>query len=139
MPSGFLSTVVAAGTAHATLPAQKVGQYAPATPGIFGALVALLLVIALILGLAWLLKRMPGSGFRQNDQLRLVASTAVGAKERLVVVEVAGQQLLLGVTAGGITRLHTLPEPLPAAPAPQLPRFAEMFSEMLAKRPRKDS
>lgn len=142
MPSGFLSTVVAAGTAHAALPAQKVGQYAPATPGIFGALVALLLVIALILGLAWLLKRMPGSGFRQNDQLRLVASTAVGAKERLVVVEVAGQQLLLGVTAGGITRLHTLPEPLPDAAVPQMSQFGKVFAERLAqslgKRPRKE-
>ena len=142
MSSGFLPAIVAVGTAHAALPAQKAGQYAPAAPGIFGALVALVLVIALILGLAWLLKRMPGSGFRQNDQLRLVASTAVGAKERLVVVDVAGQQLLLGVTAGGITRLHTLPEPLPDATVPQMPQFGKVFAERLAqslgKRPRKD-
>ena len=132
------STLLAVGKTAAPIGPQ-VGQHAAAAPSLFGAVLALLAVLALVIGLGWLLKRMPGSGFRQNDQLRLVASTAVGAKERLVVVEVAGQQLLLGVTAGGITRLHTLPEPLPAAPAPQLPRFAEMFSEMLAKRPRKDS
>ncbi|KAG1246504.1 hypothetical protein G6F65_020649 [Rhizopus arrhizus] len=49
--------------------------------------------------------------------MKLVASLSVGAKERVVVVEVNGQQLLLGVTAGGINTLHTLPEPLPP-PAP---------------------
>lgn len=33
-------------------------------PGLFGAVMALLAVLALIVGLGWLLKRMPGSGFR---------------------------------------------------------------------------
>ena len=45
------------------------------------------------------------------------------------------EQLLIGVTAGGITALHTLPEPLVVAPAPALPNFAEL----LAKRLRKES
>jgi len=127
--------------APATRPAVEVGSHAPQAPGLAGAFFALLLVLGLILGLAWLLRRMPGSGFRPAEGLKVVASLQVGAKERMVVVEVGGQQLLLGVSAGGVSLLHTLPEPLPQAPAPSLPDFKNLpnFAQMLAQRLRKDS
>ncbi|ATS63669.1 flagellar protein [Xanthomonas citri pv. fuscans] len=120
--------------------ATQVGAQAPSSPSLFGAVFALLLVLVLIVGLGWLLKRMPGSGFRSTEGLRVVTSLAVGAKERVVVVEVNGQQLLLGVTAGGISTLHTLPEPLPTAPAPTLPAFKQLpnFAQLLAQKLRKD-
>ena len=118
--------------------AMPVGQHAPSTPSMFGAVLALLLVLALIVGLGWLLKRLPGSGFRPPEGMKLVASLSLGARERVVVVEVNGQQLLLGVSAGGISTLHVLPEPLPATPAPnlrQLPNFAQLLSQKLRKDP----
>lgn len=121
---------------QAAVPAQKIGHAAPATPGIGGALVGLILVLGLILGLAWLLKRMPGLGvgLRPNESLRVVSSLSVGAKERLLVVEVGGEQLLVGVSAGGINTLHRLAEPLPPPPAAQpLPNFAELLAKRLRK------
>ncbi|QGH66186.1 flagellar biosynthetic protein FliO [Xanthomonas oryzae pv. oryzicola] len=132
---GLLATV-----APVTAKATQVGAQAPSSPSLFGAVFALLLVLALIVGLSWLLKRMPGSGFRSTEGLRVVTSLAVGAKERVVVVEVNGQQLLLGVTAGGISTLHTLPEPLPTTPAPTLPTFKQLpnFAQLLAQKLRKD-
>ena len=123
----------AAPLAKAAIP---VGQHAPTTPSLFGAVFALLLVLALIVGLGWLLKRLPGSGFRPSEGLKLVTSLNVGARERLVVVEVNGQQLLLGVTAGSINTLHVLPEPLPATSPPnlkQLPNFAQVLAQKLRK------
>ena len=126
----------AAAAAPLAKAAMPVGQHAPATPSLFGAVFALLLVLALIVGLGWLLKRLPGSGFRPAEGMKLVASLNVGARERLVVVEVNGQQLLLGVTAGGINTLHVLPEPLPATPPPnlkQLPNFAQVLAQKLRK------
>jgi len=119
----------------------KVGQHAAAAPGMFGAVLALLGVLALIVGLGWLLKRMPGSGFRPAEGLRVVASLTVGAKERVVVVEVNGTQLLLGVTAGGINTLHQLPEPLPAPTPARLPDFKHLpnFAQLLQQRLRKES
>ena len=125
--------VAAAPAAKAAVPA----AHAPSSPGLAGAFFALLLVLGLILGLAWLLKRMPGAGLgiRPSEQLRVVSMLSVGAKERVMVIEVGKEQLLIGVTAGGITALHTLPEPLVVAPAPALPNFAEL----LAKRLRKES
>ena len=134
-----MSSALAA-LAVATTPVAKAAvpaAHAPSSPGLAGAFFALLLVLGLILGLAWLLKRMPGAGLgiRPSEQLRVVSMLSVGAKERVMVIEVGKEQLLIGVTAGGITALHTLPEPLVVAPAPALPNFAEL----LAKRLRKES
>jgi flagellar protein FliO/FliZ len=114
---------------------------APAAPGLFGAFMALLLVLGLILGLAWLLRRLPGAGFRPSEGLRVVASLQLGAKERAVVVEVGGQQLLLGVTPAGISRLHELPQPLPPVEAPKLPNLKDLpnFAQLLSQRLRKDA
>jgi flagellar protein FliO/FliZ len=127
--------LIAAGT-----PVAKVGQHAAATPSMFGAVLALLAVLALIVGLGWLLKRMPGSGFKPAEGLRMVASLNVGAKERIVVVEVNGEQLLLGVTAGGINTLHRMPEPLPIPEPARLPDFKNLpnFAQLLHQRLRKE-
>jgi len=121
--------------------AVPVGQHAASGPGLFGAFVTLLLVLGLIIGLGWLLKRMPGGAFRPAEGLKVVASINVGAKERVVVVDVNGQQLLLGITAGGISTLHQLPEPLPQTPAPALPNLKQLpnFAQLLAQKLRKDS
>ena len=137
-----MSLLLAAAT-QAAKSASGVGSAAPSPPSLLGAVFALLLVLGLILGMAWVLKRLPGSGFRPADGLRVVASLAVGAKERVVVVEVNGEQLLLGVSPGGVRSLHRLPEPLPQAPAPSLPNLKQLknlpdFAQLLAQKLRKD-
>lgn len=136
-----LLLLIASGQAATAAAAPVVGQHAPSTPGLFGAVFALLAVLALVVGLGWLLKRMPGSSFRQADGLKLVASVAVGAKERVVVLEVNGEQLLLGVTAGGISRLHTLDTPLPPPTPMRVPDLKNLpnFAQLLQQRLRKDS
>lgn len=72
---------------------------------------ALLGVIGLILLCAWLLRRLNGAPLRLGPHLRVLGSTALGQRERLVLVEMAGTWLLLGVTAGQINKLHEMPAP----------------------------
>ena len=108
----------------------------PSTAGsVAGSLFALLLVLGLILGLAWLAKRLPGAarGGAANGALRVVASVPLGQRERAVVVDVGGTQLLLGVGPGGTRTLHTLAQPLPQADAP--PAFAQLLSQHFGKKP----
>lgn len=121
--------------------APRVGSEVANTPGMLGAVMALLLVLALIVAVGWLLKRLPGTGLRANPGLKLIASLPLGAKERLLVVEVAGQQLLLGVSANAITRLHSLPQPLPPERTPTLPDLKRLpnFARLLARASRKDA
>jgi len=113
--------------------ALRVGQALPSMPGLGGTLAALAIVVALILGLAWLLKRLPGAGLRPLPGLRVVASLAVGPRERVVIVDCGGQQLLLGVTSHTVNLLHSLPEPLLDTPS------QAGFAELLARLKSRDS
>lgn len=66
-------------------------------------------VIVLILALAWLARR---AGFGQQGQrgaMRVVDSTLLSARQRVVMVEVGGTWLVLGVSAGEIRMLHAMP------------------------------
>lgn len=132
---GAVLAVATQAGAHAA----SVGKAAPSPPGLLGAVFALLLVLALIIGLAWLLKRMPGSGFRPAQGLRVIASLTVGAKERVVVVEVNGEQLLLGVSPGGVRALHTLATPMPETPSARLPDLKQLpdFAQLLKQKLRR--
>ena len=58
---------------------------------------------------AWALRRLSGGrGFSQGT-MKLIDALPVGTRERIVVVEVGDQWLVLGITASQITPLHTLP------------------------------
>jgi len=108
-------------------------------PGVGGAVFALILVVSLILALGWLAKRMPGFGRATGggNALRIVGSLNLGPRDRVVVVDVGGTQLLLGVGQNGMTTLHTLTQPLPVAQPSQgtasLQNLATPFAQLLQK------
>lgn len=64
----------------------------------------LLLVVGLIFVLAWLLRRVQRIGPGNAQVIELVGSRALGARDRLVLVQVGEEQILLGLTPGRITR-----------------------------------
>lgn len=72
---------------------------------------ALALVIAIILACTFLLRRWNDHQQRHGARLNIVGSTAVGNRERVVVVEIEGVWLVLGVGSGNIRKLHELPAP----------------------------
>ncbi|MDT3706659.1 MAG: flagellar biosynthetic protein FliO [Thiobacillus sp.] len=79
-----------------------------------GSMLTVLLSLALILGgfiaVAWLARRyLPGMG--KQGAVRVVGTTPVGARERVVVVEIDNTWLLLGVGGGNVRLLHTQPKP----------------------------
>lgn len=97
-------------------------------------LLGLLLVIGLIVVLAWALKRMQQLGPRSGQAIKLVASQALGPRDRLVLVQVGNEQILLGLSPGRISALHTLKEPVLLADAePATPEFAQRLMELLGK------
>ena len=92
----------------------------------------LLFVLALIAGLAWSLSRLRGIATVAGSPVRVVGATAVGTRERVVVVEVGGQWLVVGVAAGGVTLLDkTAPLPSDSAATPELPRFASWLQNAM--------
>jgi flagellar protein FliO/FliZ len=89
--------------------------------------------VALILLAAWLMRRMVPGAAGSHPALRIVAALPVGPRERLLLVDAGGRQLLLGVTAQQISALHSFDEPpVPQAPAAGGGDFAARLREMLA-------
>ena len=85
-----------------------------AASGTASSVLTVLLSLGLILGgfvaLAWFARRyLPGMG--AQGVVKVVGTTPVGTRERVVVVEVDGTWLLLGVGGGNVRLLHTLPKP----------------------------
>lgn len=77
--------------------------------------ISLAFVIALAWGTIWLLKRFQDgsfgrlSGGETGPSLRFEKALPVGPRERLVLVEIEGEQMLLGVTAHSITPIRSWP------------------------------
>jgi flagellar protein FliO/FliZ len=123
--------------ALAALPASAADAPAAATAGsllqVFIGLVAVLLLIA---ATAWAAKRLGVARGGLSSVLHVVASASVGARERVVVVEVGESWLVLGVAPGSVNALHTLPRgELPAAVGTPLnASFAASLQQMIGKR-----
>ncbi|HEX4500807.1 MAG TPA: flagellar biosynthetic protein FliO [Scandinavium sp.] len=102
---------------------------------------ALLGIILLILAAAWLAKRFGVSGVKSaaTKELKVSASTALGQREKVVIVDVEDARLVLGVTASQITLLHKLPPAVidPNTPKPETPDFASLMKSVI-KRPGRD-
>ncbi|MBF6621955.1 MAG: flagellar biosynthetic protein FliO [Pseudomonadales bacterium 32-61-5] len=97
-------------------------------------LLGLLLVIGLIFLLAWVLRRMQQFNPRSNQAIKLISSHALGPRERLLLVQVGSEQILLGLSAGRITPLHVLEEPVHLPDAePANPEFAQRLMELLGR------
>lgn len=97
----------------------------------------LLFVLALIAGLAWSLSRLRGIAPVAGSPVKVIGAAAVGTRERVVVVEVGGQWLVVGVAAGGVTLLDkAAPQPSAAAMSPELPQFAAWLQRAMKAKPR---
>lgn len=73
-------------------------------------ILSLLLVLAAIVLVAWLLKRINLPQNSAGSALKVVSGVAVGQRERIVLVEVNDTWLVVGVAPGQVTALHTMPK-----------------------------
>lgn len=112
---------------------------APAVSGSIGGqltqlVLGLLLVVGLIFGLAWLMRRVQRAGPGNGQVIEMIGSRALGPRDRLVLVQVGEEQILLGLTPGRITPLHVLKQPVEVAQTQAAtPEFAQRLMELLGK------
>ena len=92
---------------------------------------ALMLVLAAVAAVAWLLKRLNPHQIAQGGALRVISATAVGQRERVVLVEVDGTWLVVGVAPGHVSALHTMPRPATQARQAQPAQGGAGFSGWL--------
>jgi flagellar protein FliO/FliZ len=129
LPVCVLAAETVATTAAA--PVASSGVAGQLTQLVFG----LLLVLGLIFFLAWLLRRVQQAGPAGKGQvIELIGSRALGPRDRLMLVQVGNEQILLGLSPGTITALHVLKEPVQVPSSEKAtPEFAQRLMDILGK------
>ena len=121
--TGLAAQPSAAVNPGSAIPLQGAGSW-------LSALLSLLLVIAVIIGFGWVMKRLnvtkTGSG-----QMQVVASMMTGPRERIMVVQIGAEQHVIGITSHNINHLAKLEQPLSIEQPGEV--FRSKFNELLQK------
>jgi len=138
--------VPAAASPAAALPAMPPGAPMTMAPtssagSLLQTIFALVFVLALLIGLAWFMKRYGPKVMGGNNKMRVVSSLNLGGRERIVLVEVADQWIVVGASPGRINALATMPRQegeLPqlatAQNGPAAANFSEWLKQTIEKR-----
>lgn len=105
-------------------------------------LLGLVVVLGLMMAGVWLLKRFAPAARAGGAPIRVVGGVSVGGRERVMVVEVADQWIVIGVAPGRVNVLSNLPRQdtpavsgnLPASHAPTDRNFSGWLKHALDKR-----
>ena len=127
----MLSLPLLAHAAIAPVPAHAVS----AAGSLFQVFIGLVAVLLLIAATAWVAKRFGVTRGGASSVLQVISSASVGARERVVVVEVGESWLVVGVAPGSVNALMTLPrgQIQPAAPGLNA-SFAAGLHNLIEKR-----
>ncbi|HVK94244.1 MAG TPA: flagellar biosynthetic protein FliO [Noviherbaspirillum sp.] len=113
----------------------------PASPASAGnllqALLGLTVVLGLMAGAVWLLRRFGLAQPASAGAVKLVGGLNVGHRERILVVEVADQWIVVGVAPGRVSSLATMAKQEStalAAPAPTSKSFSAWLQQTIEKR-----
>jgi flagellar protein FliO/FliZ len=113
----------------------------PAIPstgvGLQQSLIGLLIVLAVIVGLAWLTRQLRGRAPGSSQQIKVIAQLAVGAKERISLVELADTWILVGITQTQLNALHVMPKAASTPDTNTSPNqpFAALFDTIRSRNP----
>ena len=114
------------------------GLVQPASPVSVGSVTQLALslaaIIALILAVSWVLKRLKLGTVRGGGEITVIDQLSLGPRERIVLVRVGESQVLVGVSAGGLVGLTPLAAPIAIQSPPDSAAFADRLREFM-KRP----
>ena len=96
------------------LPLQALASETP-TPGVTSgnylqAVLALAFIVGLLIGAAWLARKISGGKMFGQGGMKVIGGVALGPRERLVLVEVGDTWLVIGLVPGQIRTLHQLPK-----------------------------
>lgn len=100
----------AAGLALLAAPLPLLAADAAASPllGMLKTLFGLLVVLAVMAAVAWAFKRYTPARLGTQSALRIVGGVSVGAREKVVVLEVADRWLVVGVAPGQVSSIANL-------------------------------
>ena len=72
----------------------------------------LIVVVLCIIALAWFARKMNSFQSLADDSLKIISTISMGTRERIVLLQVGEEQILVGVSPGQINKLHVLNKPI---------------------------
>lgn len=90
-------------------------------------------VILLLVGVLVLLRRFNGVSSQMSGNMRVVSSVGVGQRERVVLLQVGEEQILVGVGPGNVRKIHAFDEPVVESSASTTPSFSDVWKVAMGK------
>jgi flagellar protein FliO/FliZ len=95
---------------------------------------SLLAIVALILIISWLLKRLKVSGPRgSSGEIAILDQLSVGPRERIALIRIGDAQVLVGIGASGLVALTPLAAPIALKGPSAAPGFAERLRDVIKR------
>lgn len=83
----------------------------------------------------WAMKRMGGGRLPSGSVIKVIGGVSVGNRERVMVLEVADEWIVIGVAPGHVSTLAQMPRQVQATPAqPDAPGFSAWLKQSIEKR-----
>ena len=90
-------------------------------------------VILLLVGVLVLLRRFNGVSSQMSGNMRVISSVGVGQRERVVLLQVGEEQILVGVGPGNVRKIHAFDEPVVEPSASTTPSFSDVWKVAMGK------
>ncbi len=127
---GWLATTAVHAREEAVAPLEPVSS-----PYLLKLTGGLILVVFVIVVLAWLVKKLNLAQQSGQGLIRVVAGLSLGTRDRIVLLQVGEEQILVGLSPGRIEKLHTLAQPLDVPDGPAVgANFADRFNRLMGDR-----
>lgn len=110
IPVFLISSVVTiTASAQSTTPALSSVSYGSS---VLQMLLGLLFVVGMIFAVVWLMKKVGYQGYTSSGHITIKSTLALSSKDKILLLEVGEEQLLVGLSANGIQHIKTLDKPL---------------------------
>ncbi len=93
-------------------PARLTGEGFSGGAALGRSVLGLIVVLALMFGLAWFVRRFGNAGQARGRAIQVLSALPVGGRERVLLVRVGDEQVLIGVAPGRVQALHVLERPV---------------------------
>jgi flagellar protein FliO/FliZ len=94
---------------------------------------SLIAIVALILAISWVLKRLKLAGPRGSGQIAVIGELCIGPRDRIVLIRVGESQVLVGIGASGPVALTPLATPIALTEAGKTTTFSERMRELVRR------
>lgn len=101
---------------------------------VFKLIAVMAFILLLIFALAWMMKKMQLNQHSHAGLIKIVSAIAVGQRDRIALIEVGDEQILVALTPGRIAKLHELKKPLELPPqSASTQSFGDKFQQLMKR------